>query len=509
MRRSQTVIIGAGMGGLAAAIVLASKGERVTLVERADAPGGKMRRVMVGDAAIDGGPTVFTMRHVFDEILSHAGTQLEDHITLEPADVIARHAWLDGSNLDLFADIERSADAIGVFAGAGAARQYRRFCADSQAMFRTLDRSFMRQSTPSMAALFKGASVGALSRTRPFQSLWTSLARYFSDPRLRQLFARYSTYVGSSPFLAPGTLMLIAHVEQAGVWRIKGGMHELAKALADVARNTGASLRFGSHVKSIDIAAGHISGVTLESGERLKANRVIFNGDINALASGLLGDAVRPGNRPLPAPQRSLSALTWAMNVSTSGFGLDHHNVFFSNDYRDEFDQLFKRRQLPTEPTIYICAQDRGTGAAIDGAERLLCLVNAPARGDDSDFSVEEINACETATFAQLTRYGLTIDRSNKNQIARTSPKEFHQLFPATGGALYGQASHGWRASFTRPGQRTTIPGLYLAGGSVHPGAGVPMAALSGLTAAASLIADSASTLRSGRAVMSGGISTA
>jgi len=509
LRRARTIIIGAGIGGLAAAIVLASKGEAVCLLERASAPGGKMRRVMVGGAAIDGGPTVFTMRQIFDEVLGHLGSRLEDHIELEPVDLIARHAWRDGSLLDLFADIARSADAIGAFAGAAAARQYRRFCADSQAMFRTLDRSFMRQSTPSMASLFKSASLSDLGRTRPFQSLWASLGRYFADPRLRQLFARYSTYVGSSPFLAPGTLMLIAHVEQAGVWRIKRGMHELALALTNAARQAGVSVRFDCNVASIETTAGRIAGVRLDSGERLAADRVIFNGDINALASGLLGPAVRSVAKPLAAAQRSLSAMAWAMHLPTSGFPLEHHNVFFSRDYRREFDELFRWRRLPSEPTVYICAQDRDSAPGDRGAERLLCLVNAPARGDEQGFSDQEVEACENATFAQLASCGLTIDRSQRDRLQLTTPRAFHQLFPATGGALYGQASHGWRASFTRPGQRTAIAGLYLAGGSVHPGAGVPMAALSGLTAAASLIADCASTSMSGRAAMSGGTSTA
>lgn len=518
---NHTIIVGAGMGGLAAAIALAAQGERVTLFERAATPGGKMRRLMLGSddnqAGVDGGPTVFTMRHIFDELLDGADKRLEDYLTLGKVDCLARHAWPDGGQLDLFADVARSADAIGHFAGLAAARQYKRFCADAKAMHDTLYKSFMCQPAPSMKALLAGASVIQLSRTRPFQSLWSALGGYFKDPRLRQLYGRYATYVGSSPFQAPATLMLIAHVEQAGVWQIRGGMHELAKALAAVAADVGVEMHLDCPVRAIQAKGGQITGVELERGECIDADAVIFNGDANAMATGLLGEQVRSTTAPLSRQDRSLSALTWAMNAPTAGFDLEHHNVFFSSDYAREFDELFTRRRLPSEPTVYICAQDRSDSARdhpipTGRPERMLCIVNAPAEGDgdraSTKLSDEEIERCETATFNHLARLGLEIRPVEQASLIRTSPSEFHQLFPATGGALYGRVSHGWRASFSRTGQRTAIRGLYLAGGSVHPGAGVPMAALSGMTAAASRIADRALTSRSSRVAMSGGTST-
>jgi len=245
--------------------------------------------------------------------------------------------------------------------------------------------------------------------------------------------------------------------------------------------------------------------VVLASGERLEACAVVVNADTAALAQGLLGDGVAGCVAPMATTNRSLSAMTWAMTAKTSGLDLLHHNVFFSRDYRREFDQLFGQSRLPDAPTVYVCAQDRDDGIPA-GTERLFLLMNAPANGDHKSLSPEEIATCQTRVFSAAEQCGLQIQ---PQAVQVTTPADFHRLFPATGGALYGRASHGWRASFQRPGSATSIPGLYLAGGSTHPGAGVPMAALSGRLAAQRLILDRASTRRFHPAAISGGISTA
>ena len=169
---------------------------------------------------------------------------------------------------------------------------------------------------------------------------------------------------------------------------------------------------------------------------------------------------------------------------------------------------MFDRGRLPRAPTLYVCAQDRCDGVTqAPGPERLLILMNAPADGDLRTQSAEELATCETKVFKHLRRCGLTIDRGLGAQ-AITTPSQFERLFPATGGALYGRATHGWASAFKRPGAKTSIPGLYLAGGGAHPGAGVPMAALSGQLAAEQILKDLASTRRSYRVAMFGGMST-
>jgi 1-hydroxycarotenoid 3,4-desaturase len=485
------VVAGAGMGGLMAALILSGRGYDVRVLERAATPGGKMRLLFADGRPIDAGPTVFTLKRVFEEAFASVGLDFDACAPAQKAQVLARHGWDDAARLDLHADLARAIESVRAFAGDAEAAGFARFSADSARVWRSLERSFARAPAPDFLGLVKGAGFAGLPdllAVSPFTTLWRGLGGYFRDPRLRQLFGRYATYVGSSPFLAPATLMLVAHVEQDGVWMIEGGMHRLAQVLAERAQAFGARFCYGAHVEEIARAGAGFS-LRLADGERIPADAVIFNGDANALAQGLLGPdcgAAAPAATP---DRRSLSAVTWTFASRTRGFPLVRHNVFFSRDYKAEFDALAQGRMIE-EPTVYVCAQDRGDeDRPRAGAERLLALVNAPAIGERGALSPQDAAACGRHMTERLAACGLTLD-DPPSLAAMTDPSGFHALFPATGGALYGRASHGWRASFQRPGVRTRVKGLYLAGGSAHPGAGVPMAALSGWAAATCVSAD-------------------
>jgi 1-hydroxycarotenoid 3,4-desaturase len=314
------------------------------------------------------------------------------------------------------------------------------------------------------------------------RSMWRALTGFFTDPRLQQLFGRYATYYGSSPFRAPATLNLIAHVERVGVWRVVGGMYRLAEALERRAIELGVQIRTSSEVAEIVLEGGRAIAVKLASGERLDAAAVIVNAAPQALDEGRFGMSLRGCVGLSQSAERSLSAVTWSALGRTRGFPLAHHNVFFSRDYPEEFRAL-ERGELIDEPTVYVHAQDRLDDQPVsldeDGwsrPERLLILVNAPARGDASA-SISDLDALERRSFAVLRACGLELDVI---EAQRTSPEGFEQLFPATGGALYGFANHSMMTPFRRPAARTKLARLYLAGGGAHPGAGIPMVCLSG-----------------------------
>lgn len=504
----RVVVVGAGVGGLACALELAASGCEVVVLERGASAGGKMRTVGVGGAAIDGGPTVLTMRWVFEELFEAVRASLHDHVQLERAEVLARHAWPDGARLDLFADRDRSAAAIGEVFGAHEARAYLDYWEDGRRIYDAVVGPFLRSQRPTFAGILKRTGIlglGALTRIDAFRTMWSAISQRFETPHLRQLFGRYATYCGSSPFEAPGTLSLVPYVEAEGVFRVRGGMGALGLALERLARSCGVQFGYGQKVEEIVVRSGRAAGV-LAGGVHYEADAVVFNGDVNAVGRALLGRDAARAVKPTPPEARSLSAVTWAVVGKTAGLPLVHHNVMFSDDYEAEFDAIFRARRVPEMPTVYLCAQDRGDVPHDLPEERMLLVINAPATGDEPAlWSESERKRCEETTFAMLSRCGLHL---TPRAMEQTTPVELDRLFPATGGALYGPISRGPFSALSRQGARSKVPGLYLAGGSVHPGPGVPMAVLSGRLAASQVRADLASTGPSRTAVTHGTTST-
>ncbi len=503
-----TVVIGGGIGGLSAALRIAGSGGRVAVLERGPEVGGKMRVVRVGGHELDAGPTVLTMRNVFEELWRDAGLDFHAAVPTERLEVLARHGWSDGSTLDLYAEPERSADAIAAFAGRKEADAFRKFHRHAATIYETVRGPFIEAETPGILAGLSHTGARGLWQLMKIdwhRSLWRTLGSFFKDARLRQLFARYATYYGSNPFSAPGTLSLIAAVEQAGVWRVQGGMINLARATARAIEQLGGDIHCNAEVTHIDIDSDGVQGVRCADGTTLRCKNVVFNGSPAALAQGLLGAPSRravSGRRPDP----SLSAMTFCGVGRARGFDLQWHNVFFSDDYEAEFDAIFGQGRIPAQPTTYICAQDRGSLHEAREQERLFCLVNAPAGGETHDFTTE-IDACKTNMTQLLSRCGLELTLEPEQTVA-TTPTQFASMFPQTQGALYGPATHGATSAFARPGTETKIPGLFLVGGDVHPGAGVPMVTLGGRIAADRVLHRLGLIPRSPTAGMRGGTST-
>ena len=508
-QRSQlgpVVVIGSGIGGLASALGLVTQGFDVTVIERHSAPGGKMRQVPSAAGGVDAGPTVLTMRPVFEELFEAAGTRLENHVTLHKQDVLARHWWPGSGPLDLYADRKRSADAIDAFFGKTAKSEFDAFCARTETLWRAFKQPMIEDAEPDVLAMTKMvlSRPGLLRSMAPHKSMAAMLDSSFSDPRLRQLFGRYATYVGGSPYKSPAILSLIWQAEESGVWAIEGGMSALAHAIAEQITAHGGRFRFGTEVKRILSDSGGVTGVALQDGIVLPAKSVIFNGDPRALSLGWLGDAAKQAVPDCVSKPRSLSAQVWAFAAKVTGPELAHHNVFFCADPKQEFKALAQGFR-PTETTLYICAEDRGRPVPPPDLERFEIILNAPpAMGESAD--PKEFEQCHQRTFKTLERFGLSFS-PEPERPALTTPQRFDALFPGSAGSLYGQSPHGMFAALSRPRARTAIPGLYLCGGGCHPGAGVPMAALSGRHAAEAILKDRTSTLQSQPMDMRGGMS--
>jgi 1-hydroxycarotenoid 3,4-desaturase len=505
-------IVGAGVGGLACALRCAAAGARVAVFERAPDVGGKMRVETVQGRPIDAGPTVLTMRSVFDDLFEAADLNLADYLTLHPLDVLARHAWPDGTQLDLHADLARSIDAVGQFAGAREAAGFAKFHARAANIWARVTAPFLDNPRPGVTAAVDQvgwSGLWSLMGIDWHRTLWSALSRDFRDPRLRQLLGRYATYYGSSPMLAPATLALIAAVEQAGVWRVDGGMAALSRALAGAVADKGGQVHTAAAVDEILVGSEGARGLRLADGTEIAARTVVVNASPYALAAGAFGEAVRGAVAVTPQP-RSLSAVTVCAVTRTRGLTPSYHTVLFSDDYPAEFEALFSDNRIPDEPTLYICAPDR-VGEGPTGDERLFCLINAPATGDHHDFS-PEVTSCLQRMQRLAARCGLELDLSEPSDSARrvvTTPNDFARRFPHTGGALYGDATHSFAAPLRRQGARTRIPHLHVVGGGVHPGAGVPMVAIGGRHAAQAALQDLRSMSGSRSAATPGGTSTA
>ena len=496
---NRVVVIGGGVGGLATAIRLLAAGYSVTVLERAQTPGGKMRQVEVGGLPFDGGPSVLTLPWVLDELCQVAGVRRSDVIELAPLDPLCRHFFADGTQLDLYNDDPpdgrrstdaswaRSSEEIRKVIGAKAAEEYGRFRRHAAKIYSAVERPFLQSPIPSnpLGLVFHNriSDVMGLWKIDARRTLWQALCSFFSDERLRILFARYATYSGADPFLAPGTLAVIPHVEQGfGVFAVKGGMYRVATALAELVLRLGGCIRYGADVERLilDDKGKQVTAVQV-AGERMFADVFVANCDVPQLTLRML-DGTKVGaqlSRLYDKLPPSLSAvLHLAVADQAAQLPLCHHNVFFTRDYRQEFVELLDAP--PTDPTVYLCnpdfAQDR---------QRWFFLTNSPALPRDGEPSKQSpwtaplVQTCRQRVVEKLARHGISYDQHVRAEGSVT-PQDFARLFPASRGAIYGAAASSKIAAFRRPPNEVKgLANLFCVGGSTHPGAGVPMVMLS------------------------------
>lgn len=491
------LIVGAGIGGLATALRLRAAGLRVTLLERANAPGGKMRQITVGDHVFDGGPSVLTMPWVLDELLAVLGLRTADHLRLVPLSPLCRHFFPDRSVLDLYADdpaaatlddaCARSTDEIRRVIGPSAAAQYRQFRQHAARIYAAVERPFLRSPLPRhpIGLFFSPThrlrdALGML-RLDAFRSLWQALSACFSDPRLRMLFARYATYSGADPFVAPATLAVIAHVEQAfGVFAVESGMYRIAQFLTDLFLSRGGQLVCSADVDRIELSQNESHAVAVHvAGTRYPADAIVVNSDTAQLYARLLAGsrhATRHGPSVLALPPSLSAHLNLCVATPALPVPLHHHNVFFSADYPHEFRALSTGPTPASDATVYLCNPD-----VSKPVQRWFCLTNAAplSPGHPPPDSALVARHVRQNLTDKLAHHGIPLSPPLPAE-ATVTPQDFEALFPHSAGALYGAAASSRMGAFSRPPNAVPgLPNLFCVGGSTHPGAGVPMVLLS------------------------------
>ena len=491
MKNKTVSVIGGGLGALSGAIRLARLGFSVQLFEKNPKIGGKVNEVVLGDYRFDTGASLLTMPFVIDELFDFAGFTRSDYLDFVPVDPICRYFFPDGSVMDASADKAKMKAAIAQLSPDDV-EGYERFLKYAEQIHTLTAETFMFTPIHEFKKLMKPRHFRTLFRLHqidPFRTVHQSVSRFFSDPRLIQLFNRYATYNGSDPFQAPATLNVIPYIEYGlGGYYVKGGIYRLVEALAAIASEVGVQIHTLTAVEKICHDGRRISGVQV-NGEKVKTDYVLCGTDA-VVAHNELIDGHRHQREKLNQLEPSLSGMVFLWGIGAKHPKLAHHNIVFSSDYDTEFKQIFKHQQVPDDPTIYVAVTSKADAAhAPIAGENWFVLLNMPYLTPGQMWE-EEKDRMRAVVLDKLKRLGFDItDRIEVEQVY--TPEDFSELYASNRGSIYGISSNSRTTAFKRiPNRSRMLDGLYFAGGSVHPGGGLPLVILSGKMAAALIAED-------------------
>lgn len=474
----KTAIVGAGIAGLAAAVRLAARGDEVEVFEANAYPGGKLSEFEQDGYRFDAGPSLFTMPQYVEALFEAAEEDPSAHFSYERLPVVCRYFWEDGTDLTAYADPQAFAqeveDKLGV-----PAQTLLGILADSRHKYEVSGRIFLEKSLHRLSTWLDWSVVKALFKI-PGMDLFTTMnavhERDAKHPKLVQLLNRFATYNGSNPYKAPGLLSIIPHFEHGiGAFIPRGGMHAITQAVYQLALRQGVRFHFNTPADEITVSQGRVDGIRTGA-VRHAFDRVVCNMDVFFAYSRLL-PSLPPPQRILQQ-QKSTSALIFYWGVQRSFPELDLHNIFFSDNYRQEFEELEAGRLSP-DPTVYVnitskyCPED-----APDGCESWFVMLNAPCnKGQDWD---SIIHTARQNALDKLSRLLGTDMRALIATEAILDPRSIERKTSSHLGSLYGTSSNSRTAAFMRHANMSRqVKNLYFCGGSVHPGGGIPLCLLS------------------------------
>lgn len=470
------IIIGAGIAGLAAAIRLAVQGFEVMVYEKNDYPGGKLSRFSLNGYQFDAGPSLFTQPANIEALFTLANEPVEDYFGYEPLPISFKYFYEDGTVINAYTDNKLFAEELENKTGEKADKLIAYLNA-SKKVYHNIAGIFLNHSLHKIQTLFKANIFRAIATVRPehlFKSMHRLNAGHFSKPHTVQLFNRYATYNGSSPYRAPGMLSLIPHLElNEGTFYPRGGMVSIANALYQLAIKKGVQFKFNQPVQRIIQNGNAVQGVVVDGINRY-AQVIVSNMDVYFTYQKLLLNEQKA--RQVLKQERSSSAFIFYWGMKQSFPQLELHNIFFSNNYEAEFDALFGSKTYYPDPTIYVnitCKCEPGIQAP-EGKENWFVMVNAPAN-NGQDWEAYRLQY-RAAIIEKLSRI-LGMDIAPFIEVEEMlDPVLIESKTASYMGSLYGTSSNSAMAAFLRhPNFSGQIKGLYFVGGSVHPGGGIPL----------------------------------
>ena len=476
----KVIVIGAGLGGLSAACRLAQNGHEVHVYERNDSFGGKVNQIKADGFTFDTGASLVTMKHVFEDLFESCGKDINEYSwTFERLDPICRYFWKDGTEFDAAASVEKTKLNIAEISSKDA-DGFEEYLASSRQKYEISERTFLAKSLNELPSLLRPSYLPDLLKISTLSNLDKFNSKHFESPKMRQLFNRFATYNGSSPYKTPATFALIPWVEFGlGAWYPKGGIYEIPKAIKSLADNLGVAFHFGESVNKIVVEGAVTKGIETSNGF-VEADIVVSNADAISAYRDLIPESERRiyNEKKLSKIEPSCSGFVLLLGTNKKFESIAHHNIYFSDDYPSEFEGIFETGELPSDPTIYVCATSRTDATqAPEGGENFFVLINAPYTRVKSldyenygEFIVDE-----------LEKRGLSGLRESLVFKKMITPEDFEEKYRANRGSIYGVSSNGIMSAFMRvPNMAKDIKGLYFVGGTTHPGGGMPLVLLGG-----------------------------
>ena len=481
-------IVGAGVGGLAAAARLAAAGFDVRVFERGTAPGGRCGRVTLGPFRFDLGPTLLLMPEVLEETFAAVGHRMDDHLRLTRCDPNYRLHFPDGSHATFTSELTTMGRQLERLEP-GSFIRYLEFLARGHVQYTASLERFVGRNFDHLGQFFTPANLVSVLRVRAHRKMYAEVSRYFADERLRAALSFQTMYLGISPFDAPAVYGLLPFTELAhGIWYPDGGLHEIPRALARIAEDLGASIHYDAAVRRIDVEGGRATGCTLADGRRIAADVVLCNADLPWAYRNLISpDASRL--RGADRLRYTSSAYMMYLGTRQAFPALVHHNVFFGRDYRGSFEDLFRHHRVPADPSFYVNVAARtDVSVAPAGRDGVYVLVPVPHRDARLDWKAEGAKL-RAHVLTRLAACGADLHQAIEVE-RHVTPDDWAADLNLERGAAFGLSHDFFQVGVFRPAnQDPRVRNLFFVGASTQPGTGLPMVLLSARLATERILA--------------------